>query len=214
MKIKWLGHASFVITASDGTRIITDPFGDYPGLKYSPINEVADIVVISHTHGDHVGGKVSGNPKQVSKAGEQKVGDISFRGIETYHDTSKGKQRGQNIVFCFNVDGIMICHLGDLGHELSDSEIAEIGKVDVILVPVGGFFTIDADVAGKVCEQIKPKIMIPMHYKNDRCDFPIATVDEFLISKSNIRRMDSSEIELNAEQLPQDMEIVVLEHAL
>ena len=214
MKIKWLGHASFVITASDGTRIITDPFGDYPGLKYSPINEVADIVVISHTHGDHVGGKVSGNPKQVNKAGVQKVGNIAFKGIETYHDTSKGKQRGQNIIFCFNVDGIMICHLGDLGHELSDSEIAEIGKVDVILVPVGGFFTIDADVAGKVCEQIKPKIMIPMHYKNDRCDFPIATVDEFLISKSNIRRMDSSEIELNAEQLPQDMEIVVLEHAL
>ncbi len=214
MKIKWLGHASFVITASDGTKIVTDPFGDYTGLKHTPINETADIVIISHTHGDHVGGKISGNPTKIDRSGDNKAGSITFQGIETFHDVNRGKDRGQNIVFCFSVDGVRICHLGDLGHELSESTIKEIGNVDIMMVPVGGFYTIDADVAGKVCKQLKPRIVIPMHYKNEKCEFPIAGVDEFLKGKSNVRRIDGSEIELSSDQLPKDTEIIVLKPAL
>ena len=214
MKIKWLGHASFFITAADGTRIITDPFGDYPGLKYKPINETADIMVISHSHGDHVGGNVSGNPKTISEKGENKAGAIAFKGVETFHDTSKGKERGGNIIFCFGVDGITICHLGDLGHDLTDSEISAIRPVDVLMVPVGGFFTIDAETANKVCERIKPKIILPMHYKNEKCDFPISKVDEFLKNKKNVQRENSSEIELNKANLPAETTIIVLKPAL
>jgi L-ascorbate metabolism protein UlaG (beta-lactamase superfamily) len=214
MKIKWLGHASFLITAENGTKIITDPYGDYPGLSYAPISETADIVVVSHDHGDHSGGKIKGNPKQVVGAGSKKIGTIEFKGINTYHDTSKGSQRGRNTIFCFAVDGVRICHLGDLGHQLSKAEVAEIGQVDVLLIPVGGFYTIDAATASAVCEQIKPRVIIPMHYKNDKCGFPIAGVEDFLKGKKNVKKMDASEVEFKASQLPQTTEIILLKHAL
>jgi len=214
MKIKWLGHASFLITSDDGTKIITDPFGDYPGLKYRPVNQLADIVVISHSHGDHVGGSISGNPKTISKKGENKAGAFTFRGIETYHDTKKGKERGGNTIFCFSVDGISICHLGDLGHDLSDAEIKVLGQVDVLMVPVGGFYTIDAVTAEGICEQLRPKIVLPMHYKNEKCDFPIAPVDDFLKNKQNVKRENASEVEFNRGQLPASTTIFVLKPAL
>ena len=214
MKVKWLGHSAFLITADDGTRIITDPFGDYPGLSYKTIDEAADIVVVSHKHGDHFGAKVKGDPKMVTGSGKKEVLGIEFKGVETYHDTSKGKDRGANTVFCFTIDGLRICHLGDLGHQLSGSEIAEIGQVDILMVPVGGYYTIDASTATGVCDSIKPRVIIPMHYKNDKCAFPISGVDEFLKGKSRIRRLDSSEMELKSGQLPEEAEIVVLKHAL
>ena len=214
MKVKWLGHASFLITSDDGTRILTDPFGDYPGLRYSPIKETADIVVVSHDHGDHIGAKVGGSPVQVSGPGDHKVRGVEFKGLGTYHDTSKGKERGKNTVFCFTADGIRLCHLGDLGHELSDSEIADIGPVGVLMVPVGGFFTIDAAAASSVCARIKPRIAIPMHYKTSKCDFPISGVEDFLQGKDRVRKPDRSEVEIDAAQLPEPTEIVVLAHAL
>ncbi len=213
MKIKWLGHAAFLITADDGTRLVTDPFGDYAGLRYRPIDEAADIVLVSHDHGDHAGGKIKGDPKKVSGPGSTKVAGIEISGLETFHDTSKGRERGRNTVFCFTVDGIRICHLGDLGHELSGVEITKIGQVDVLMVPVGGSFTIDAGVASRICDQIKPGVAIPMHFKTDKCDFPISGVDDFLEGKAGVSRAGASEVELKKEQLPQAIEIIVLEHA-
>jgi L-ascorbate metabolism protein UlaG (beta-lactamase superfamily) len=112
------------------------------------------------------------------------------------------------------VDGVRICHLGDLGHQLAKAEVAEIGQIDVLMIPVGGFYTIDAVAAGVICEQIKPKMVIPMHYKNDKCAFPIAGVEDFIRGKKNVKRSDSSEVELKAGQLPQATEIVVIKHAL
>jgi len=214
MKVKWLGHSAFVITAEDGTRIMTDPFGDYPGLNYEPIQETVDIVVVTHKHGDHWGAKIKGNPKIVTGKGTTKVSGIEFKGLQTYHDTSKGSQRGENTVFCFTVDGLRVCHLGDLGHQLSESEIAEIGHVDVLMIPVGGYYTIDAVTAGRICDQIKPGLIVPMHYSNDKCAFPVSGVDEFLKGKSRVKRLDSSEAELKLEQLPEATEIMVLKHAL
>ena len=214
MKIRWLGHSSFLITADDGTKIITDPYGVYPDLHYAQIEESADVVVLSHKHGDHFGARVKGNPKLVTGGGQKKVGSIEFKGIEVYHDTSKGSQRGPNTVFCFTVIGVRLCHLGDLGHLLSGPEIAEIGQVDVIMIPVGGFYTIDASTASKICDQIKPKVIIPMHYKNDKCSFPISGVDEFLKGKANVKGLNTSDLELKGGQLPQATEIVVLKHAL
>jgi L-ascorbate metabolism protein UlaG (beta-lactamase superfamily) len=134
--------------------------------------------------------------------------------VEVYHDTSQGSQRGTNTVFCFTVNGVRLCHLGDLGHLLSGPEIAEIGPVDVLMVPVGGFYTIDASTAGKICDQIKPKVIIPMHYRNEMCSFPISGVDEFLKGKANVKRLNTSDLELKAGQLPQETDIVVLKHAM
>jgi L-ascorbate metabolism protein UlaG (beta-lactamase superfamily) len=139
---------------------------------------------------------------------------IKFNGVATYHDENKGRDRGNNVIICFEVDGIKVCHLGDLGHRLSDQEVAQVGKVDVLLTPVGGFFTITADVATEVSSRLKPKVIIPMHFKNDRCSFPISGVDDFIKDKKNFTRMDATEVELKAEKLPSATQIIVLKPAL
>jgi L-ascorbate metabolism protein UlaG (beta-lactamase superfamily) len=136
------------------------------------------------------------------------------KAISTYHDPSKGSERGKNTIFSFSVDGVRICHLGDLGHVLSQKELAEVGSVDILLIPVGGLFTIDANEATQVAEQIKPKVLIPMHFKTEKCAFPIAPVDDFLKGKPNTRRAGKSEVSFSKATLPQQTEIVVLEHAL
>jgi len=218
MKIKWYGHAAFLITSDQGVKIITDPYesGAYGGqLAYGKIKDQADIVLTSHDHADHNDTKsLPGSPQIVKGSGAKTVKGISIKGIPTYHDPSKGSERGTNTIFAFSVDGIDICHLGDLGHILSEKELAEIGPVDILLIPVGGYYTIDPKEATKVAEQIKPKVLIPMHFKTEKCGFPIAPVEDFLKGKLNLRRPKGSEVALEETTLPQQMEIVVLEHAL
>jgi len=213
MKVKWLGHSAFVITSDTGIKIITDPYATDDRLSYGEIKESADIVITSHDHSDHNNVvAVRGNPEIVR--GTTEIKGIKFRGIPTYHDEAKGQQRGKNTIFCFEVDGVRVCHLGDLGHVLSDNQVAEMGKVDILLVPVGGFYTIDATVAGQVCDQLKPSVIIPMHYRNNKCAFPVSGVDEFLQGKKNVSRLDASEVEFKSGELPANTQIMVLKPAL
>jgi L-ascorbate metabolism protein UlaG (beta-lactamase superfamily) len=213
MKIKWLAHAAFLITAGDGTRIITDPYETSEGLRYGQINEAADIVTVSHEHGDHNNTKaVKGSPQVVR--GDAEVKGIKIRAIATAHDDKSGGERGQNTVFCFEIDSIGVCHAGDLGHVLSDKQVAAIGPVDVLMVPVGGFFTIDASAATRVCEQLKPKVIIPMHFKTEKLAFPIQDAEGFLKGKANVTRAAGSEIELTRDTLPASPQIMVLKPAL
>ena len=140
MKIKWLGHSSFLITADDGTKIITDPYAVNGQLKYGEIEESADVVVVSHEHGDHNNvAVIKGRPQTVRGTGTKEIKKIKFEGIATYHDDAGGRKRGSNTMTCFVVDGVRVCHSGDLGHPLSDKEVKQIGKVDVLLLPVGDF---------------------------------------------------------------------------
>ena len=213
MKVRWLGHASFLITSDNGTRIITDPYIVGSGVKYGEIKESADVVTVSHEHFDHNNvDSVGGNPQVVKGSAEAK--GIKFEGVATYHDASGGSERGNNTIFCMDIDGVRLCHLGDLGHPLSGQQVADIGKVDVLLIPVGGFFTVDAKVASEVCDLLKPSVIIPMHFKNDKLDFPIAGVDDFLEGKANVRKTDSSEVEFKAGELPAETEIIVLKPTL
>ena len=213
MKIKWLGHASFLITSDSGTKIITDPYEPNDKLLYGAIDESADIATVSHDHFDHANvAAVKGAPQAVKSDAEIK--GIKFRGIATSHDASGGKERGSNTVFCFEVDGVKICHLGDLGHELTAEQAAQAGTVDVLLLPVGGFYTIDAAVAGRVAEQLKPRVVIPMHFKNSKCNFPIAGVEEFLRDKKDVSQPDASEVEFRAGEMPSTTQIIVLKPAL
>jgi L-ascorbate metabolism protein UlaG (beta-lactamase superfamily) len=215
MKVKWLGHACFLITSREGLRVITDPYAPGGGISYSPIKETADVVVVSHDHGDHNNvSTVQGKPEVIKGSGKKKVKGVHFRGVATSHDASQGQQRGTNTVFCFAMDDIKLCHLGDLGHVLSPGQITEIGAVDILFVPVGGFFTIDALVASQVCDQLKPKIIIPMHYKTPKCAYPIAGVQDFLKGKKNVRKVESSEVEFERDKLPTATEIVLLQPAL
>ena len=218
MKIKYFGHAAFLITSDQGSKIMIDPYepGAFGGqLSYGKINDQADIVLTSHDHADHnYTQDLPGTPQVVKGSGSKTIKGISMKGISTYHDPSKGSERGPNTIFTLKMDNIQLCHLGDLGHLLSDKELAEIGTVDILLIPVGGFFTIDPKEATRVAEQIKPKILIPMHFKTQKCEFPIAPVEDFLKGKTNTKRPKASEASFDKATLPQQMEIVVLEHAL
>jgi L-ascorbate metabolism protein UlaG (beta-lactamase superfamily) len=217
MKVQWLGHASFLIESDKGTKIITDPYkpGAF-GLEYKQIEESADVVTVSHEHDDHNNaGAIPGKPQIIKGAGRHQAKGIEFRGVASCHDECGGKERGDNVIFAFTIDDIRICHLGDLGHPLTDAQVAEIGKVDVLLIPVGGAFTIDAAAADKVIAQIKPRVVIPMHFQTERCpNFPVATAEPFLKGKSKVKKVDGSSTEMKAGQLPKETQIVVLKPEL
>lgn len=213
MKIRYLAHASFLIISGSGTRIVTDPYTVNEGTRYKPIAESADIVTVSHGHGDHNNvTSVKGKPQVVRDSAEVK--GIKITAVPTFHDTSGGKERGRNTVFCLDVDGVRVCHCGDLGHKFTAEQLKEIGKVDVLLIPVGGFFTIDARTAGEVAAQVGAAVTIPMHYKTEKVDYPIAGVEEFTKGKKNFTNVSGSEVELKAGQLPASPQIMVLKPSL
>jgi L-ascorbate metabolism protein UlaG (beta-lactamase superfamily) len=214
MKLKWFGHSSFLITSDQGTRVITDPYTSGQGLDYAPIMDSAEAITVSHEHGDHNNPQsIKGNPKVLKGEGNWKIGGIEIRVVSSFHDEEKGAQRGKNSIFCFTVDGINVRHLGDLGQLLTAAQIEEIGPVDVILIPVGGFFTIDAAQAGKVVASLKPKITIPMHYKTPKCSFPLAGVEAFLQGKPRVIKPGLSEVHILKGELPAQPEIRVLDYS-
>ncbi|MEO0114229.1 MAG: MBL fold metallo-hydrolase [candidate division WOR-3 bacterium] len=218
MKIKWLGHAAFLITAKDGTKIITDPYksGSFSGaLSYPPIKETADIVTISHEHEDHnYVRSIPSQPQVVREIGTRIIKNVKIEGITTCHDTLQGRERGLNTVYIITVDNLRVCHLGDLGALPTEAERQKIGKVDVLLIPVGGVFTIDAEAATKVTTMLNPRIAIPMHYKTAHCAFPIAPVEDFIKDKKLVKRIESSEVEVFEKSLPQATEIWVLQYQI
>jgi len=207
MKIRWFGQASFSIVASDGTVIRTDPFDASLGLPVS--DERADVVTVSHDHFDHNAVQlVPGKPATVTQAGTREVRGILFTGVTTFHDEVKGAKRGMNIVFRFELDGVAVCHAGDLGHVLLPHQREELGRVEVLMIPVGGFYTINAAEADRVIDLVNPRVVIPMHYRLPGMDLPIDDASAFLAGKSNVRKLDV--LEITGETLPVEREIVVL----
>ncbi len=208
MQIQWKGHASFLITDQHGTRILTDPFDDRVG--YPLPNEVVNIVTVSHQHADHNSTQLlSGKPQVVTGPGRHEAAGINITGVDTWHDDVQGAKRGSNTVFVLNVDGIKVCHLGDLGHLLSEKQVVTIGAVDVLCVPVGGFYTIDATAAQTVVKQLKPSIVLPMHYKyNAGIKLPIAPIEDFLRLYPHVEERDS--LALTRESLPASQQVIVL----
>lgn len=214
MKIKYLGHASFFITTANGTKIITDPYTPNERIKLAPVTETADIVTMSHSHGDHSNiASVKGNPQGIMGAGKWNIKGVEIQGIAAFHDNAGGKSRGPSTIFCFTADGIRVCHLGDLGHMLPDAQIAEMGRVDVLLTPMAGNYTMDAATATELMNRLKPAVTVPMHYRNPKVDYPVETVEAFTSGKKNVVVSDSSEISLEKGELPKG-EIVVLKPAL
>lgn len=221
MKIKWMGLASFLLKSDSGVRIINDPFE--PGadpfgygheLHYGRITDSADVLTVSHDHWDHNKVEaVQGNPQVLREPGETEIKGIKIKGIASLHDDVGGKERGANTIFCLEIDGLKICHLGDLGHQLSKEQLEEVGPVDVLLAPVGGVFTIDAKTATELARLLKAKIIIPMHYKHDKCNFPVAEVDDFLTGKVNVIQPTASEIELHKASLPKSATVFVMKAA-
>jgi len=214
MLLKYIAHSTFCLTSSTGTKILTDPYE--PGcfdnaLAYGPINKLVDAITISHSHVDHSYIAPEHAQAKVFKTpGKYNFNDIEIFGLQVFHDEHNGKDRGSNIIFRITIDDIIVCHLGDLGHILNKETIEVIGPVDVLLIPVGGVYTIDNVAATTIMQTISPKICIPMHYKTNLVAFPLNPVEYFTKNKNNVTIMKNCEIELSKKQLPQTTEILVL----
>lgn len=218
MEINWYGHAAFRIMTSQGTTVIVDPYEDgaYDGaLGYGKIKEGADIIITSHEHPDHNYIKdIPGKFVHINKEGVYEHKDVKIKTMPVFHDTSGGKERGGSLISIIAADDLAIAHMGDLGHALDADEVKKMGHVDIMLLPVGGFFTIDASAAREVMSAVRPVITIPMHYKTEKCGFPITPVDDFVQGQNNVRIADKSRLEITKASLPLKPEIIILKHAL
>jgi len=173
-----LGHSCFRIKGSQAV-VITDPFP--PDLGYSLGKPTANIVTVSHQHPSHsyVQG-IGGEPRTVQGPGEYEISGVLIIGVATFHDAEGGKKRGKNTAYLMEIDGISVCHLGDLGHVLTSEQVEEIGDVDVLLLPVGGVSTIGAAMAAEVIRQLEPQAVVPMHYKTPFISRELDPVEKFL----------------------------------
>lgn len=176
MKLQWLGHSSFRLKGK--STVITDPY-DGIGFPFPALS--ANIVTVSHGHFDHsAAGAVAGDPVVVREAGPHRIGEVEITGFSCYHDDKKGALRGSNIAYLIRMDGISVVHLGDLGCSLTKDVAQALQNADVLLLPVGGHYTIDAAAAVKTMEQLSPKLTVPMHYKVSGLQVDVAPVDAFL----------------------------------
>jgi L-ascorbate metabolism protein UlaG (beta-lactamase superfamily) len=207
MEVEWYGQSAFRL-AGGGTTLVIDPFGDLSGLAehgmsfdYPPIAGVAaDLVLVTHEHVDHVGVEVvDGDPLVLrSTAGtlDSPIGEVTA--IASEHDPVAGTQRGPNTIFVFELDGIRVAHLGDLGQrELREEQAAAIGSVDLLFVPVGGGPTIDAEQAAAIVERLAPRWVVPMHYRTPRISF-LEDAEPFLARMAQVRRLDATVFETDA----------------
>lgn len=216
MEIIWHGHACFEVKGERVT-LVFDPFG---GIGLPEPKAQADIVLCSHSHGDH------NNVEPVLKnggvvlegfVGSQNVHNVLVKGVATLHDAVGGSQRGNNSIAVVDLDGLKLCHLGDLGHDLSDNQVQEIGVVDVLFTPIAGGATIGPKIASSIIAKLSPKIIVPMHYdpglQGTPSWFPRAMpigIDEFLSEKKNIEKIQGRSYTITKENLPEVQAIIVL----
>ena len=212
MTINWYGHSCFKITNQGGhLTIITDPFDKKVGLNPPRGND--DIVTVSHDHFDHNNIKaVGGQPFIINSPGEYETKTITINGISSFHDEKKGEERGTSTIYRIEVDGIRICHMGDFGQErLSDNQLETLGQVDILIIPVGGNYTINGIQAAKIANQIEPAIIIPMHYKIPGLTVDINDPKEFLkeMGANGIKPVDK--LTLKKKDLSnKEMEVVMM----
>ena len=213
MKIQWNGHACFFLEGPEG-RILTDPYVE--AVPYQLLTTEADVVTVSHNHDDHnATHRVQGAPSIIDGVGEFTIDGIPFRGIAAHHDGERGEQRGHNNIYAFTLDGIRVAHLGDLGHALSEEQIEALSDVEVLLIPVGDHYTIDALQATQITRALpNVRVVIPMHFKTEPTqNWPIETVEPFLEMMDNARHIGSSRIEITKKDLPEALEVWILDYA-
>lgn len=213
MKIKYVGHSCFLLEARHAAlRILIDPYraGAYDGaLGYRPVKETTDLVLLTHDHPDHSG--VEGLPGlPLTVRGSCTARGVAFEALDLPHDSEGGRLRGRVRAFLFEVDGIRIAHLSDLGARLTTQQAQALKGTQVLFVPVGGYYTIDADTAWGICLSLQPNLVIPMHFKTSRVGMPLESVDRFLRFQSKARSIPQTTLEIEKETLPDPVTTVVL----
>lgn len=177
MKLTWLGHACFEIAAAQAV-VITDPYDASVG--YPIAMRRADIVTVSHEHYDHNDTSWVDAGAVCREPGQYERGGVQIHAIPSYHDRSGGQKRGENVIFKLTLDGLRVCHLGDLGHRIDEALTRTIGLVDVLLIPIGGVYTIDAEEALDICRKIEPRLVVAMHFRTPATKISIADERQFL----------------------------------
>lgn len=211
MNISYFGHSCFKIEekiSGENVVIVIDPFNEELGLKMP--NVEANIATISHGHGDHNNVSIlRGKPFVIDCAGEFDVKGVIIEGIRSFHDNKEGNERGNNIIFRYDIEGVSLAHLGDLGDILDNKQLEKLGGVDILFIPVGGKYTLDAKKAVEVISQVEPRIVIPMHYKTKDSKIDIDDIDKF-IKEIGISPNYEDKLKINKKDLPvEDMRLVV-----
>ena len=202
MKLEWIGHACFKMTAADGTVIITDPYDPSVGIDMLPLR--ADVITMSHEHHDHNHtGMIEGAPLILRGTQAAQAGSVSISAAASYHDDAQGQLRGSNAIRIFMIDGMKVVHIGDQGCMPGEDALAAIADADVMMIPVGGTYTVDAEGAKAIIARAKPRCVIPMHVKTARCGYPIDSVQPFLAAMGAKEAAAVREIEMTGEPLPQ-----------
>jgi len=219
MNITWYGQSFFRITlnGSKKTRqwvsIIIDPYDESTGIN--PPKVEGDILLITHGHKDHSNKKaIKGDIFTIDSPGEYELKDVFIEGISSFHDNSKGKERGMNTIYTIETEEVKICHMGDFGQEeLTDKQLRRIGDVDILMVPVGGVYTIDEKEAKKIISQIEPRIVIPMHYKIPGLKIKLNELNDFLKAMGEKNAISEDKLSIQRKNLPEgEMRIVPLKH--
>ncbi len=209
MEIDWFGHSCFRLRTRDIT-VVNDPYEKSIGLSLP--RPRADIVTISHNHQGHDNTEgVRGNPKIINGPGEYEIGGAFVTGVRTFHDKRNGKDRGKNTAYVITLDGLNICHLGDLGHVPTQTQAEDLGNVDILLVPVGGVSTINASEATEVIALFEPMVVIPMHYRVPDLAFKLDSVDKF-VKEMGLKKAETIETyKVTKDTLPKETQVVLLE---
>ena len=215
MQIIWYGQSCFEIITTPAknsqVRIVIDPFSEEIGLKAPKLE--ADILLVTHNHHDHNNVKaVSGSPFLISGPGEYEIKNIFIQGIASWHDNSRGQERGENTIYIIETEDLKLCHLADLGQkELFEEQLEKIGEVDILMIPIGGTYTISAREALKIMSQIEPKITIPMHYQVPKLKLKLDGIDKFLKSLGIKSIAPLSKLTVKKKDIPaEEAKIVVL----
>jgi L-ascorbate metabolism protein UlaG (beta-lactamase superfamily) len=211
LEITWLGHACFRLKNRDAT-IILDPFAAETGYNPRSIGE-ADVVIVSHDHPAHSNAAaVAGRPRVIQGPGEFEVGGVLITGVRTYHDGSKGAKLGRNTAYVVEMDEVRVCHLGDLGHVPTPDQAEALNGAEVLLVPVGGNTTLDAEAAAEVISLLEPRIVVPMHYRTASSAAHLDPLDGFLQQMGLHEAQPASKLTVTKTSLPLETTVMVLEY--
>jgi len=220
LTLRWFGHAFFLVTSTEGVRVAMDPFGD---IGYSVPEVAANVVTVSHEHGDHSVAERLAGPTAILRGLKPggvdwnpisyDMKDMRITALPVYHDDVEGRKLGLNTIFIVETGGLRLAHLSDIGHTLSEATLDAMGRIDILLVPVGGRFSIDGRQAREIMASLRPRITVPIHYKTVvTADWPIEDESSFLVGLENVKRPDALAVSITPETLPARPEVWIMRY--